>query len=276
VVFTDLDGTLLDHETYTFRPAQEALEELRRRGIPLVVCSSKTRAEIEPIQRDLRIAHPFICENGGAVFIPKGYLPRIPKGSIARGAYDVLEIGAGYGQLTDILHRVCGEQGIQVVGFNDMTPEEVAEECGLSLAEARRAKAREYDEAFRILTPGREARTRLIRALQTAGLRCTRGGRYYHVTGRYHKGGAVRKLKGLYRQVWGSVPTIGLGDSPNDLPLLRAVDIPVVVRNPVAEAAERLARKIPSARVSVAFGPRGWNEVILDLIGRRLTPRAAV
>ena len=268
VVFTDLDGTLLDHETYSYRPALEALELLERQRIPLVLCSSKTRAEIELIQIELRLRHPFISENGGAVFIPKGYFPFALEGARNIEGYEVLESGMVYGKLVETLHGISTKLGIRVVGFSDMSVEELTRDCKLSPTEARLAKMREYDEPFRILSPGPATRSRLLDALHEAGLRCTRGGRYHHVTGVTDKGRAIRTLRALYAQAWGDVRTIGLGDSPNDLPLLRGVDVPIVVRNPAAGTAAALVRKVPTARVSNAPGPRGWNEMVLGVVGQ--------
>ena len=77
LVFTDLDGTLLDHESYSFEPALPALAVLKEKNIPLVLCTSKTRAEIELFRIQLKNIHPFISENGGAIFVPKGnYFPQ--------------------------------------------------------------------------------------------------------------------------------------------------------------------------------------------------------
>jgi len=268
VVFTDLDGTLLDHETYSYSPAEEALDLLERKRIPLILCSSKTRAEIELIQLDLRLRHPFISENGGAIFMPRAYFPITPEGVRSVEGYEVIEFGAPYWQLVDPLHRISTELGIRVVGFSDMSVEEVAQDCKLSPMEARLAKMREYDEPFRILGFSPAARSRLLDALHEAGLRCTRGGRYYHVTGVTDKGLAIRTLKSLYAQAWGTVVTVGLGDSLNDVSLLREVDIPVIVRNPAAGATGRLFRKVPTARLTKAPGPRGWNEAILEVTGK--------
>lgn len=270
VVFTDLDGTLLDHETYSHTPATEALDLLERKGIPLILCSSKTRAEIELIQLDLRLRHPFISENGGAVFMPRGYLPFAPEGARNIEGYEALEFGTPYWQLVEVLHRVSAELGIKVVGFSDMSGEEIADDCKLSLAEARLAKLREYDEPFRILRSSPAARSRLLDALHKAGLRCTRGGRYYHMTGVADKGLAIRKLRLLYEQAWGNVLAVGLGDSLNDLSLLQEVDIPIVVRNPAVSAATRLLRKVPTARLTNAPGPSGWNEAILEVVGQKV------
>ena len=73
VIFTDLDGTLLDAADYSYAEAQPALGQVAESGTPLVLCSSKTRAELEVYRKRLANAHPFISENGGGIFIPIGY-----------------------------------------------------------------------------------------------------------------------------------------------------------------------------------------------------------
>ena len=70
IIFTDLDETLLNQD-YSFSEAERALEIIRDKEVPLIICSSKTRAEIEVYQAKLRIDWPFISENGGGIFIPK-------------------------------------------------------------------------------------------------------------------------------------------------------------------------------------------------------------
>ena len=268
VVFTDLDGSLLDHESYSFAPAGEALALLAAKGIPLVLCSSKTRAEMEILQQDLRVAHPFLSENGGALFLPRRYFPFLISDGRSIAGYGAIEFGRPYYQLVETLHRVANELEIPVVGFSDMTIEEVAKDCKLSLMAARLAKLREYDEPFRILDSGLAARSRLFKVLHRAGLRCTRGGRYHHLTGVTDKGLGVRTLKSLYRQAWGKVVAVGLGDGHNDLSLLQEAEIPIVVQNPASDATARLLRKVPTARLTDAPGPQGWNEAILEVVNR--------
>lgn len=65
LVFTDLDGTLLDHHTYSWQPARPALERLDGLKIPLILCSSKTSPEMLGLRAELGNRHPFIVENGG-------------------------------------------------------------------------------------------------------------------------------------------------------------------------------------------------------------------
>lgn len=266
VVFTDLDGTLLDHYSYSFEAAGAALLRLRQAAVPLVPCSSKTRTEIEKIQKQLESVHPFVAENGAAAFIPEGYFPFAVPGARERAGYLVLEFGRPHDEVVELLRRTAEAVDVPVVGFSDMTVSEVAETCGLSMLDARLAKLREYDEPFRVAGGDAASRDRLLRALQRAGLQCVSGGRFDHVTGRADKGLAVVALRELYRRVHRTVVTVGLGDSPNDVSLLRAVDIPVVVLSPVADASAELVRRVPAARVTLQRGPAGWAEALDQIL----------
>ncbi len=69
IIVTDLDGTLLHPRTYSFEEARPALELIRQKQIPLVLCSSKTRAEIEVYRKRLDNAIPLFPRTaGGYIF----------------------------------------------------------------------------------------------------------------------------------------------------------------------------------------------------------------
>jgi mannosyl-3-phosphoglycerate phosphatase len=261
VVFTDLDGTLLDSHTYSFQPALPALERMRAARTPLIPVTSKTRAEVEIWRRRLQTSDPFIVENGGAVFVPPGCFTIPLEAAENRDGYLVLELGERYERLVDALRCAVRETGCQVAAFHAMSDQEVAERCSLPIEQARLAKAREYDEAFTILDEPR-ART-LLDALERRGLRWTRGGRFHHVMGGSDKARAVALARDLYAREHGPVVTIGLGDAPNDAGFLKVVDWPVVIRSRLAEKMREL---VPRGRVTSLEGPAGWNEAILDLV----------
>jgi mannosyl-3-phosphoglycerate phosphatase len=274
VVVTDLDDTLLDHDTYGCEAARDTLDLLARTGVPVVLSSSKTRAEIAAVQRELGIRHPCISENGGALFIPDGYFPFLP--SIVRRVHNgvAVEFGSPYHDVVAALRVVASRLRTTVVGFNDMSAEEVAELCHLSLARARLAKQREYDEPFRIVGAAPAARARLRAALHARGFRCMRGARFDHVTGPTDKGLPLAALVTLYqRNVGRRALTIGLGDGLNDLALLANVDIPIVVRNSSGAPPGRLLGRLPAARVTQKPGPAGWSEAVREVLAA-VTPLA--
>lgn len=264
VVISDLDGTLLDHSTYDVEPARRALDRLREEGIPLVLCTSKTRAEVEPLRAALRNGDPFIVENGGGVYIPDGYFPFDVEGAEPRGTYRVVSIGDPYPDLVRVLERASLATGVRVLGFASMSDDAVAEATGLALHEARLARQREFDEPFMILDP--DQAPDLLAAIERQGKQWTRGGRFYHITGPSDKARAVSRLIALYRRHLGPTRTAGLGDAPNDAGFLGVVDVPIVV------ASSRLAQLralVPHARVTERAGPAGWNEAVLALLDAR-------
>ena len=73
IVFTDLDGTLLDAQNYSFKAAEKALHFLKQSGIPIIPCTSKTYLEVLKIRKQIQINDPFIVENGSAVFFEKNF-----------------------------------------------------------------------------------------------------------------------------------------------------------------------------------------------------------
>jgi mannosyl-3-phosphoglycerate phosphatase len=266
IIFTDLDGTLLDRDTYSFSPAEPALRLTRIKNIPLVLTSSKTRAEIEIYQRKLENNHPFISENGGAVFIPKNYFSFLFPYDRELDEYLVLELGTFYLQIIEVLESIKKEIGIRIKGFSDLTEEELTSLCGLSLEEAELAKKREYDEPF--LIEGEEKEIEIVkRKIEEKGMNYVWGGRFHHILGENDKGKAVEILKELYENQFFSIRTVGIGDSLNDLPLLSAVDRPIFLREERTLLPESL-RSNRNLTIVEGTGPQAWNEVILNLLSK--------
>ncbi|MCS7314225.1 MAG: HAD-IIB family hydrolase [Bryobacterales bacterium] len=261
MVFSDLDGTLLDAEGYDFGPAAPALEALARRGIPIVLVSSKTRREIEYWRRRLSNGHPFVVENGGAIYVPEGYFPFALERAVRRDGYEVLELGRPHAELVRALDEAARETRTPVLAFHRMTIGEIRRRTRLPPALARLARQREYDEPFQL--PARAPADPLLRALERRGLRWTRGGGFYHVTGHGGKAPAVEILVSAYRRACGRIRTIGLGDAWNDLEYLRLMDIPIVVAGP---AAHSMRSALPRARLTEPPGPAGWSRGVLEAL----------
>ena len=169
IVFTDLDGTLLDLETYSYDRALPSINYLQKKRVPVIFCSAKTRAEQEFYRKELRVCDPFIVENGGAVFVSKGYFPFDFEYHKIKNGYQVIELGIPYNQIRRILAQVKDNMKASFRGFGDMTAKEVALLTGLDLDAARRAKAREYDETLFFEGAPRET-ARMLQIITKSGL----------------------------------------------------------------------------------------------------------
>ncbi len=264
--FTDLDGTLLD-AAYSYHAAQPALNELRTRGYPLVLVSSKTRAEVEVLRRQLHHTDPFITENGGAIFIPNGTFDFAVDGAIPEDdVFSIIELGTDYKTLRATLIAIRESLGIPIRGFGDMTTTEVQRLTGLSEPDAPLAMRREYDEPFVIEGSEKEERE-VLDAVMARGLRWTRGGRFYHLTGQTDKGVACLRMLSCYRRLYGdAIITVALGDSDNDLPMLATVDRPILVRRP--DGSHAGYGDLRGVITADGIGPLGWNEAVLALLRR--------
>ena len=73
LIFSDLDGTFLNHNTYSYGSLKNYINNLDLE-FDLIFVTSKTFEEILDIQNKLNINHPFIAENGACIFFPPGYL----------------------------------------------------------------------------------------------------------------------------------------------------------------------------------------------------------
>ncbi len=268
IIISDLDGTLLDSADYSFAAARPALDTIHARRIPLILCSSKTRSEIEVYRRHLDNGHPFIAENGGGIFIPQGYFSEAFEAEAFDG-YHLVRLGTPYAEIRRRFALLREQSGTRARGFGDMTDEEVASLTGLPLGEAALAKQRDFDEAFVFDGAPDE---RFLQAIETDGLHWTQG-QFFHILGNHNKGRAVDLLTSLYRRECGAITSIGLGDSLNDLPMLQAVDCPVLVRHPDGSYDARV--DWPNLIKTQQPGPSGWNDAVLQLLDGAPAPSGA-
>ena len=265
LVFCELDDTLFEPHTFAVdAEARRALGRLSRAHIPLVFCSSKTRAELESIQQALGINQPFVSESGAAVYVPQGYFRFRTEQAIAVPGYEVVEFGRPYPEVVAGLRRTADRLGVPIVGFSDMSVEDVAGDCELPLLQARLAKLREYSELFRIVDARPGARMLLLKSLRAAGLETTPCARHHHL-------GAIRRdiggyfLRGLFRRAFGDVLTVAFGDRETAVPLLVHADVPMVVRSEVGDETARLLARVSGARFTTANSVAAWAELILDI-----------
>ena len=261
LIVTDLDGTLIDHHTYSAAAATAALEDCATRAVPVVACSSKTRAEIHRLMRTLPIpAAPVIAENGSVVWFP-GDWSVLPGDAtpVPRGEGYLVTLGVPSNQLRPELDDIASQLGVRVRALSAMTVDEVAACTGLDREVAGLARQREFSEPFVIdgEPPSLEAMQAVARQ---RGLYVTRGGRFFHLLGPTDKGRAVAIVRAACAP---GHRALGLGDAPNDLSLLAACDDAVIVPQPERGVHPELVRALPHARQAEAPGPIGWNDAVL-------------
>ncbi|MES9812208.1 MAG: HAD-IIB family hydrolase [Candidatus Thiodiazotropha sp.] len=249
LVFTDLDGTLLDPNSHDHHQALPALQRLRERHIPVIPVSSKTHAELAVLMQRLGLEGPMIGENGAVIIYP-GEAPQIAP--------------PGYLQIRDFLVDSRTNPSYDTLGLGDMTVDEVMAYTGLEKEMAQLAMHRLGSEAF--FWQGSESGLSQFRLDVThAGLRLLQGDRFHHLLGDTDKGKAIGYVaRHLKRNGYAVTKTVGLGDSNIDREMLLAVDIPIIVRKP--DGTHITLEQRPDATITELPGPAGWNQAIHNLL----------
>ena len=249
LVFTDLDGTLLDHNSYDYRPALPALLGLKERGIPIIPVSSKTYAELQVHMQQLQLDGPLVAENGAVIVYPDEEPQIAPP---------------GYLQMRDYLVDCRANPEFDFIGFGDMSPEEVMEATGLDETSARLAMQRLASEPL-IWQGSEEGLQQFKQKVTKAGLRLLQGGRFLHLLSDTDKGRAIKHIVNHMRNKGIAIRrTIALGDSDNDREMLLAADIPIIVRK--HNGSHMPLPERPGAYLTDEAGPAGWNQAILELL----------
>lgn len=266
LVFTDLDGSLLDHHTYSFDAALPTLAKLEQAGVPVVAVTSKTRVEIERIRADIANHHPFVVENGAAIYIPTDYFAALPEGARAQGDYWVMAFSPERQKWLDILASLETEFAGEFDYFHRAGVAGIVEMTGLSAAEAALANQREYSEPVKWLG-SEERKAQFVTALQSRGAHPLQGGRFLTLAGDCDKGRALARLRDVYAAQEGDVMIhdIAIGDSNNDIAMLEAAETALVIKSP-AHVYPPLQRK-GGVIYSDGFGPVGWAEGVSQWLG---------
>ncbi len=259
IVVTDLDGTLLDHQTYKYTPALDAIAQLHQRDIPIILNSSKTQAEISEIRRELNNQEPFVCENGGVLCGINS------EADVAENTQELnkTHLGIPRERFLNDLRLIKEKLQLCYEGFADASVEDVVGWTGLSILDAQKAMQREASEPL-LWQDTDLALNNFQKELKNLKLQCIKGGRFYHVMGLFNKASCFPKLKKYYSQSWQEdVGIIALGDSPNDLPMLEQANHAIVV--PSSKGAN-LQLNHSSVFFATQPGPYGWQEGIEFLL----------
>ena len=258
IVFSDLDGTILDKETYSYSQSLPAIRWLKDNNIPLIFCSAKTRSEIDVLRNEISNQDPYIVENGSAIIIPKGYFPfelGAADGSVVR-----LELGARLEKFQSKLDSILESTHVRYSSFAEMTREAVSKHSGLSLEQAALAMKREYTMTL-VISKDEIGEAR--RAIESNGLTCFSGGKSLTVGDGGNKGRAVKELANLFARIDEKMTSYAFGDGENDMSMLREVDFPILVQSsPGHWAVSRLQKVI---RVPLV-GPEGFAKGVEEII----------
>ena len=253
-IVSDVDGTLMDH-SYDLTPAKETIKNLQKLSIPVILCTSKTAAEVKVIREDLNLSDPYIVENGAAIY-----------GESLKKVNGKIILGQKYESLEEILNFISKEIDYKLIPLNNLTDQEATQLTGLKGNSLNLMRDRHWSMPF--LNPPSFLEEKINNCCKKFKVDIFKGNRMSHLLStNSNKGKAINALK-EYSNLQ-DIKIIGLGDSPNDLPLLLNSDIRVVIPG-IDGPNLNLLDQLKDLEFTLASEPNGygWKNEINNLINK--------
>jgi len=251
-IVSDVDGTLMDH-FYDLTPAKETIIWLQRKGIPVILCTSKTKSEVDIIRDDLNLKDPYIVENGGAIY-----------GENSDGKEWEIILGKSYAILEKILDNLSKNINFKLRPLNSLSDDEAKNLTGLKGESLNLMRDRHWSMPF--LNPPENFDADLKKLCEIYDVDIFRGNRMSHLLSKNsNKGIAIKKLLSKNKNC--NVQIIGLGDSPNDLPLLINSNYKIVISG-IKGPNNLLLKELKGTEFCISQKPHGygWKDEVLKLI----------
>ena len=251
-IVSDVDGTLMDH-FYDLTPAKETINWLQRLGVPVILCTSKTKSEVKIIRDDLNLKDPYIVENGGAIY-----------GEYTDGKEWEIILGKSYSILEKILNSLSENINFKLRPLNTLTDDEATDLTGLEGESLNLMRDRHWSMPF--LNPPQNFDEDLKRLCEIYAVDIFRGNRMSHLLSKNsNKGIAIKTLLNKDKNL--NIQIIGLGDSPNDLPLLMNSNYKIIISG-IKGPNQLLLNQLKGNEFCISKKPHGygWKEEVYKLV----------
>lgn len=265
LIFTDMDGTLLDHHTYSFEAAVPMLQILEQRDFPVMPNTSKTKAELAHLRHEIKLDTPFIVENGAAIYIPEQFFPKAPTDAELVEGYYCKSFSQPRAHWLDLLASQPDDLRHCYRGFSEMSNEEISLATNLSIQDSTLANTREFSEPLKWLGNDAE-KAEFSRRMKAQGANVLQGGRFVHISGKCNKGVAMRWLSKEFARQFPDThfKSVALGDSYNDNDMLEAADIAVQIKTSKHDFPTLF--RTDALWQSTRLGPKGWHECLEQIL----------
>ena len=263
LVFSDIDGTFIGNDSFNAGNNFHVAENLKRYDHLLIFNSSKTFYEIKKLQDKFNASHPFISETGGGIYCKNLLRSSLPD---QKEGYEVIfETIKVDSFVTNVRNLIKEEFYNDLDLFDDMNDYEKSRLSGLFDHDLELAMKRDF--SILVKWNGDDERLNKFQSeLKRLNLNLIKGARFCHICGN-NKGQAT---KYFIDRIKSSKPkkkiiTIGIGDSFNDLDMLKNVDYPCIVKSSNNRDMENDIKN-QNLILSSRIAPEGWMECLDSVI----------
>ena len=250
LIFTDLDGSILDRDTFKFDQIKQYMKKVLNSGILIIPNSSKTESEIVEFNQELGENLAYISENGSVINGLNLLNSNFPnKIILSREKKELVEIFKN--KVPENLQRKCKF-------ISNLNKKDQINIFGLGETKLKYALDRKYTEPF-LFEGSKNEKKDLTKILKKNSLTIQEGGRVINLCDNVNKVKSMNKILKIYKKIESNIEVIAVGDNYNDLDMLKNSDLPCLVFN---DQFKEDQINIDNLIISNRPSPEGWADVI--------------
>jgi len=262
LIFSDLDGTFLHHQNYSFGKNDLVIEKLKKNNNQIIFNSSKTYSEIKLILKKLKLTMmPFSCENGAILYFPKKIFKKIKKSQSFEDYWKINLTNKNSLQWYRILKKLKKDFSFELIC--DLSKKDL-----LKLTNLKNIKQMLNREASQLIVWKDNKKkfnefSRIIKIKHKGSL--NQGGRFIQISSPCNKRIATKEICHVYHESFHDKyyqPFIALGDNKNDRDMLNFAKYACVIENKYSTPI-----KLNSLKKNVFYSqkeaPWGWRESLM-------------
>ncbi len=264
LIFSDLDGSFLHHQNYSYVKNDLIIEKLKKNNHQIIFNSSKTYSEIRIILKTLKLTMmPFSCENGAILYFPKTIFKKIKKSQSFEDYWKISLINKNSHKWFKILKKLKKDFQFEIIS-------ELSKKNILSLTNLRNIKNMLNRDASQIIIwKDNKKKFNRFKKIIKINLKGTvnQGGRFIQISSVCNKRIATKEICHIYQKSFRDKfyqSVVALGDSNNDRDMLNFAKYPCVIKNKFTPIL-----KLKSSKKNIYYSkneaPLGWSESLMYL-----------
>ena len=264
LIFSDLDGTFLHHQNYSYGKNDLVIEKLKKHNHQIIFNSSKTFSEIKLILKKLKLTMmPFICENGATLYFPKTIFKKIKKSQGFEDYWKINLTNKNSLKWYKILKKLKKDFHFELIC--DLSKKDL-----LKLTNLKNIKQMLNREASQLIIWKDSKKnfnelSKIIKINYKGAL--NQGGRFIQISSPCNKRISTKEICHIYHESFRDKyyqPFIALGDNKNDRDMLNFAKYACVIKNKYSTPI-----KLNSLKKNVFYSqkeaPLGWSESLINL-----------
>ena len=264
LIFSDLDGTFLHHQNYSYGKNDLVIEKLKKHNHQIIFNSSKTFSEIKLILKKLKLTMmPFSCENGATLYFPKTIFKKIKKSQSFEDYWKINLTNKNSLKWYKILKKLKKDFHFELIC--DLSKKDL-----LKLTNLKNIKQMLNREASQLIIWKDSKKnfnelSKIIKINYKGAL--NQGGRFIQISSPCNKRISTKEICHIYHESFRDKyyqPFIALGDNKNDRDMLNFAKYACVIKNKYSTPI-----KLNSLKKNVFYSqkeaPLGWSESLINL-----------